>query len=490
MHKHSNSIISGITQDPEICSESEVSLSDRTNGEQDLPISEQLPVLPEVEVTQERQRTATPPPRVVDGTIIESTLLGADESEQSNPPRVQRRHRLLHVALSCATWVVPLLALMALLFTETFPDLPGFLTQFIPGLLPSATVTIVPASLNLHITSTIAAVTGTPNISHHEVRARLISVTTRPQEAAIPTTGKGHIPALRATGSVTFYNQLTISQTIASGTVLTGVDGVQVVTEQVAFIPAALPPVEGQVTVPARALQAGPKGNITVHDINTLCCVEGVAVQNLVAFTGGEQAHEYPAVSQQDFNGVSEPLTTALTHHAQTTFYAQMLPNEKEVTPPQCTSTVQPDHPVGSEATWVSVVVAVTCRGEVYDMQAAKALGIALLTEQAEKGLGPSYSCLGHIAASITQVRPISAHHSTLSLIVKAEGIWSYRFSSTRLHTFARLVAGKGVKEAKVLLQKMQGVHAVTIVISRGGSAVLPSNPDQITVQLLIVIGL
>ena len=100
MHKHSNSIISGIPQDPEICSENEVSLSDRMNGEQDLPISEQASVLPEVEVTQERQRTATPPPRVVDGTIIESTLLGAVDSEQCNPPRVQRCRRLLHVSLT------------------------------------------------------------------------------------------------------------------------------------------------------------------------------------------------------------------------------------------------------------------------------------------------------------------------------------------------------------------------------------------------------
>lgn len=490
MHKHSNSIISGIPQDPEICSKSEVSLSDRINGEQDLPISKQSPVLPEIEITQDRQHIATPPPRVVDGTIVESTLLGTDDSEQNNPPCIQRRCRLLHVVLSCATWVVSLLVLMALLFTETFPDLPGFLTQFIPVLLPSATLTIVPSSADLHITSTIAAVTGTPNISHHEVLARLISVTTGPQEAAIPTTGKGHMPAFRATGSVTFYNQLTAPQTIASGTVLTGVDGVQVVTERVAFIPAALPPVEGQVTIPAQALQAGPKGNITVHDINTLCCVEGVAVQNLVAFTGGEQAHEYPAVSQQDFDGVSEPLTTALTHHAQSTFHAQVLPNEQEVTPPQCTSTVQPDHPVGSEATQVSVVVAVTCRGEVYDMHAAKALAIALLTEQAAKDLGPSYSCVGHIAASITQVRLLDAHHSTLSLVVKAEGTWSYRFSSSRLHTFARLVVGKSVKEAKALLQKMQGVRTVTIVLSGGGSAMLPSNPDQITVQLLIVIGL
>src|SRR5260221_6470611 len=178
MHKHSNSIISGIPQDPEICSENEVSLSDRMNGEQDLPISEQASVLPEVEVTQERQRTATPPPRVVDGTIIESTLLGAVDSEQCNPPRVQRCRRLLHVALSCATWIVPLLVLMALLFTEAFPDLPGVLTQFIPGLLPSATVTIVPSSVEMHFTSTIAAVTGTPNVSHHEVWARWISVTT------------------------------------------------------------------------------------------------------------------------------------------------------------------------------------------------------------------------------------------------------------------------------------------------------------------------
>jgi hypothetical protein len=326
---------------------------------------------------------------------VESTVLSSGDNKQGSSQHVQCPRMLLQAGLSFAIRIVPLLLLVALLFTQSFPGLPDLLAHFIPGLFPSVMVTIIPASANLHITTTITAVTGTPHISHHEVQARLLLVTTTPKGATVPTTGKGYRSALRAMGSVTFYNQLTAPQTIASGTVLTGNDGARVVTEQVAIIPAALPPVEGQVTVPAHALQAGPRGNISARDINTLCCAAGVAVQNLVDFTGGKRAREYPAVSRQDLEDVSESLTARLTRSAQSAFQAQVQLNEQEVRSAQCASVLRSDHPVGSEATHVTVSVVVTCRGEVYDAQGAKALAVALLSVQVVKCLGSGYGNIG-----------------------------------------------------------------------------------------------
>jgi hypothetical protein len=61
---------------------------------------------------------------------------------------------------------------------------------------------------------------------------------------------------------------------------LSGADGVQVVTDQEVVVPAARLPTQGQTTVAAHAVPTGPQGNIGANDLNELCCFAGIAVQN------------------------------------------------------------------------------------------------------------------------------------------------------------------------------------------------------------------
>jgi hypothetical protein len=49
--------------------------------------------------------------------------------------------------------------------------------------------------------------------------------------------------------------------------------------------------------------------------------------------------------------------------------------------------------------------------------------------------------------------------------------------------------AGTRVQDAKVLLLHTPGIRAVTITLSGGNGSTLPTNPDQITIRLLIVVG-
>src|SRR5258708_13915119 len=87
-----------------------------------------------------------------------------------------------------------------------------------------------------------------------------------------PTTGKGHQDATSAHGIVTFYNGAPSVQTVAVGTLLTGTNGVQVVTDQDAMIPAVVYPTLGQTTAPAHAVIGGPPGNIKAGQIYGPCC--------------------------------------------------------------------------------------------------------------------------------------------------------------------------------------------------------------------------
>jgi hypothetical protein len=333
-------------------------------------------------------------------------------------------------------------------------------------------------------------VTSTPDERRSQVQAHLVRVTTPSVAQTVPTTGKGHRSALHAIGTVTFYNEARYEQTITAATILTGADGVQIKTDAPVVVPAGNPPRFGIVMVPANAVQTGSAGNIAAYDVNSLCCAAGIAVKNTTAFTGGQNARDYPAVTQRDLGSVASSLTLTLTKNAQDTFQAQVRPNEQETGSTRCTPTVHADHPVGSESSQVTVSVSVTCQGEVYDAQAAKVLVVTQLSQQAMKQLGPGYSSVDSVSTTITRVRLLDAHRDTLVVTVQAEGIWSYQFSADRLHAISRLIAGKSTGQAKARLMGMQGVRAVTIALTGGSSSLLPTNPDQIMVKLIIVVGL
>src|SRR5258708_2732370 len=192
---------------------------------------------------------------------------------------------------------------------------------------PTALVTIVPTRLDSQATLAIIAVTGTPDTAKHEVAARFVSATTPALVASGQTSGVAHVPAEASRGTLTLYNAATYPQTIAAGTVLTGADGVHVVTDTPAPTPAGTPPLFGVVTVSAHAENAGSRGNIAELDIDGLCCAAGVAVKNTAGFSGGQDAQTYPTVRQVDIDGVAAHLIAPLPQGA-------LLGAQSELPPP------------------------------------------------------------------------------------------------------------------------------------------------------------
>src|SRR5262249_13387516 len=159
----------------------------------------------------------------------------------------------------------------------------------------TATVTILPKIITISTTTTLTIVTaGTPVPAHAEIAGRHLSTLTLAQAQTILTTGIGHQEAQAAHGLVTFYNALPEVQIIPAGTQLVGDDGVKVVTEQQAALPAAISPTEGQVSVVAHATTPGPGGNIEADDIHGPCCRAYVLALNQAAFTGGQDARVFP----------------------------------------------------------------------------------------------------------------------------------------------------------------------------------------------------
>jgi len=442
-------------------------------------------------IPEEEEESGTPP--------VPPQPDESDTSEPVPPPREPRPLSLPVVAartprsfplLVAGTLGISIILLGVALgiLLATNPTSLGPMIAWLPGITPTASVTLTPAQKSLHISVPITAVTGTPDPSRAQVSARLLSVKSHIFTQTVPATGHGHTQAQQAQGTLTFYNAAPYAQTVAAGTVLTGADGVALVTDQAASLPAGNLPDVGMATVPAQAVQVGPQGNIAPLDLNGLCCVAGVSVKNTDAFVGGQNARDYPVVARQDVEAVAGPESSTLTQQAQTSLQGEIRPNEQLASPAQCHPALHTNHLIGSEATHVTITLSVTCQVEVYNGQAVQQLVSATLGEQARKSLGIGYNVQGAIKTTVTQIATTEAAHGTLSLLVSAQGTWSYQFSNVEIAQLSKQIAGLPRQQAIRLLKQEGHIQAVSIT-GTWNATTIPSDPNHIQMMVLGVVG-
>jgi hypothetical protein len=376
---------------------------------------------------------------------------------------------------------------------RTLPFVAGALCVLAAGLLtaaallmllaPSATVTIIPNSAQLTMTRTITVISAHANVAQQQIPGRPLATITLSQAKTVPTTGIGHEPAQAAHGLVTFYNALPAPQTIPAGELLTGADGVAVVTLQDAVIPAGTLATNGQVTVPAQAVNVGPQGTIAANDLYGKCCRDDVFVSN-GPFRGGQNARSYQMVAQQDMNAVASGLKASLDQGVQSALSQQVQSNETFVTPVPCTFTVTSDHKVGEEASQVQVTVSETCTGEVYDTSAFHDLLMQEISQQATKRLGTGYGLIGDLQTSITKAM-VNTRQATATLQVKVSSTWVYQFSQAQQDQMKLTIRGKSKDEAIALLLHTPGVQTVSISTKNGTT--IPTDIQRIRLNFVIL---
>jgi hypothetical protein len=424
---------------------SEANSGNHNGQEQQLPDTSQ-PVT-EVDVYIEPDRITFIPKKATQEQVVEST-------PPASPPRKPSYPHIY--ALSVLYFVLLLSILILQIWLRLHP--------------PIATITIIAKSQQQTVTGTLHL-------------GRVIAPITVSQSQTVPTTGKGHQDARSAAGSITFYNGLFTSQSVAAGTTVTGSDGVQAVTTQDALIPAASPnPLAfGHVTVSAHIANAGSSGNIAAYDINEPCCGSGILAKNTAAFHGGANERDFTVVTQADINTVSTLLKTTLSESVIGALQAQVQPAE-QVTMLPCTPTVTSDHQPGQEATQVKVTAGETCSAVAYNSQAVKENASDLLTRQAEQMLGTGYSRLGEIQVTVTQAAITQAKSPVISFT--AQGTWVYGLDPTTQEQIKRLIAGKPKQEALHVLLSLPGIERASIAWE---NTKLPEDRAQIHIVMFVI---
>jgi len=352
--------------------------------------------------------------------------------------------------------------------------------------MATATVTIMPTATRLSTTTMVQVVAGTVYLTTAQIAGRRLPTITLSEAHTVATTGIGTHRAQAAYGSLTFYNAAPSPQTVVAGTRLTGGDGVQVVTDQEAVIPAASFPTDGATSVSAHALLVGPAGNIAAHDLYGACCHENVFVVNPTTFTGGQQARSFPMVTAHDLSSTVATLRPAVQESVQAALVTQHTPEETLLTPVACTTAVNSDHAVSTEATQVSVQFTQTCTGVVYHTQALQRLMTQQMSQQAHIQLGTRYHLVeGSVHLSLTQVPSSHASQDIVGLQVQGQSTWVAAFSHAQLATLASLIAGKTVAEATTLLRRDSDIHTVSWHLTGRDPTRVPN--DLYAIHLVIV---
>lgn len=402
-------------------------------------------------------------PPCVESDLESEEPAATNESQQDQQEPARPRHHY--------TPPVFVLAGLASIFLMSV-----LITVFLLPLLatPTVTITLVPLTKEIDTTQQITVST---DARAGSVPGRSLSQMTMSQQKTVPTTGQQHQNATQAQGRMTFYNMATSPQQIATGTLLVGADGVQVVTDQTALLPAGNLAINGQATVTAHAIIAGPQGNIAGGDIYGPCCRQSIQVVS-GAFTGGHDARDYRAVQQKDIDAATSDLQASLLQSAQAAFQQQVRVNETLITPLPCHLTSTPDHPNGAEAQHVTITVSTTCRGMVYNAQAMHQQVAQTATQEAMKQLGNGYTVSGMPTTTITQATPKGGNDIVLQM--NNASYWRYQLTDQQERQLITQIAGKSRSAATDLLLHSPGIESVAI-----DATTLPTDTQHIRVMVV-----
>jgi len=319
---------------------------------------------------------------------------------------------------------------------------------------PTVTVSVVPVEKSQAL------------IFHLSISTRHLAPITLMESLSANTTGKGHQDARSASGTLTFYNGEFTPETIAAGTVFTGSDGVQVVTDRFVMIPAATPPYLGWASVTAHAVAVGAAGNIRAGDINKACCFPSVEVKNTMPFIGGTYKRYYRAVAKVDVDTPVSELKHMLSQQIAAAF---LLRPGEALQKSNCMFGVSSNHRIGDEADTVKLTVAHTCQGVAYDQQALARESTDFFKMRGNPG--PHFMLVGAVQASIISVSP---------LFVRCHGLWAYILKQSYQRNLASAIAGDTPVQARAYLLRSGVITRAAVTQD------LPKDPDYIRFQVII----
>ncbi len=227
---------------------------------------------------------------------------------------------------------------------------------------------------------------------------------TKTGQTSVPATGSVEEPATKAVGLLAFYNGSFTPQDVPAGTSFTGKNGIRVEIAQPVTVPPAMPttpPTDGTVSVVAHSTVVGPAGNLPPLAIQAVCCGGAVLVQNLDAFSGGQDAHTVTVVTQSDLTTATAQLRTRLEQEADAQAQGKLAPGW-HLLPLACTTRTSATHRAGEQAMQVQITVSVRCAPFAYAGASIERRAEALIRPQVPRTFTLARLVVIVLAATVT----------------------------------------------------------------------------------------
>ena len=280
----------------------------------------------------------------------------------------------------------------------------------------------------------------------------------------------------QATGIVNFTNTGTTSVQIETGTTITTASDIKFVTTATALIPPQGAPNTVPLPVPIQAANQGVAGNvlagsITVIPPDSLASIaaaqtppvtadslkETLAVSNPEATTGGD-AHEVPAVTQQDLANAKQdlhqqlvgPMNAWVQQNTKNALFGQLVTTDTLTNAP----TVDTAEPNKSFSATITVNASIL----VAPLNDAQQIAVSQLNNaaHADQQLGPAFAIIGGVSIDL-------AHQSAgggNTVTVPASGKAGPNLEQTELKNS---IKGKSRGEAKTILRGNRRIKTVDI---------------------------
>ena len=195
--------------------------------------------------------------------------------------------------------------------------------------VPTATITLYPETMTLHVAQSIVADPSFENFDYENkiMPGRNLMVETVWQ-AELDTTGSAGVPNASARGAVVFSNLTETAVTIPAGTQVSTADDPAILFQLLADV--TIPEVEGGTAeIEVAAIDPGPQGNVAAEAIVQVdaAFAERVTVRNVQAMAGGAFRQE-AAVSEEDRTRLRSQVVQFLQALAASAMEAQLTENE------------------------------------------------------------------------------------------------------------------------------------------------------------------
>lgn len=328
--------------------------------------------------------------------------------------------------------------------------------------MPSATLTVTPRVTPIETSLTYGL--DTPGATWDVRIAPSDISTTVTFSASSPATGERFEPDATATGAVLLTNATTVDVIVPTETVLTTIDGVDVVTTEEIVVPAADPfgsLTFGSAEIAVRASAPGPSGNLGAETIYGQLD-NGLFFTNREPLTGGTN-RRIVVVSQADIDALQQQARDDLQAQAAVALPAALQPGQRLVAGSERRGSIQLsfDRQVGEDATEVRIDASMSVSGQAFNpeewhQQARKDVESRM---QALVGKGQLL-----IDGSVAVADPAEVPGAGgTAYIVGASARVRSAIDMERLDATRVELRGQSADDAVARIQQIEGVQAVSV---------------------------